>query len=129
MNTRIIIATLFFLSAFIATWARADAPLAISTGGVTVVHTKEAIATAAVGDPTIADVAMEGESAVMVFGKKPGETDLVLMNGAHRQILAMHVLVGVTANQDTIVIRRPGNGGIADESWFCRHGCMKVPKP
>lgn len=126
MTTRMTIATLFFLSAFIATWARAEDVLTIGVGRVAVVNTKKSIATVAVGDPTIADVAIEGDQSVMVFGKKPGETDLVLMGADQRPVLRSHVFVGTMSNSDVIVVRRPGAGGMTDEPWFCAPGCVKM---
>ena len=132
MNPRTATATFFFLTAVLATLAaattraRSDDALALGIGRVSVVHSKESIATVAVGDPTIADVAMEGESSVMVFGKRAGETDLVLMNAAHRPITTTHIMVGTGLSPDVIVVRRPTNGGMTDEAWFCAPACVKV---
>ena len=69
---------------------------------------------------------MEGDRSVMVFGKKPGETDLVLMGADQRPVLRAHILVGTMASSDVIIVRRPGTAGMTDEPWFCAPGCVKM---
>jgi Flp pilus assembly secretin CpaC len=101
-----------------------DGFLVVGLGRISVVHSKQAIATVAVGDPAIADVAIEGEGSVLVFGKKQGQTDLVLMNGAHQAIVSSHILVGPAGGSDGIIVRRPGKDGITAESWYCAPECQ-----
>jgi Flp pilus assembly secretin CpaC len=101
-----------------------DGVLVVGLGRISVVHAKQSIATVAVGDPEIADVAIEGDRSVMVFGKKSGQTDLVLMNDAHQPIVSSHILVGAMGGSDVIIIRRPGKNGIDAEPWYCAPGCQ-----
>ena len=118
---------LAFAGALIATAASAaDEPVAVAVGRVTIVRSARAISTLIVGDPTIADVVAEGENAVLVFGKKAGRTDLVLMDAGHRLLQKSAIVVGPTGGEDTIIVRRPGEGGIVEDSWVCIPTCAKV---
>ena len=128
MTTRIrIVATpLLCLAALAAGPAPAADFISIGIGQVSVVHASQSIGTVAVGDPKIADVAIEGDAAVVVFGKKPGQTDLVLMSHNHRLILRQRIVVGTAGGPDTVVVRRPGETGISDEGWFCAPNCVRV---
>ena len=119
------IATLAVLLASAFAAGAEDGFLVVGVGRISLVHAKQSIATVAVGNPEIADVAIEGDRSVMVFGKKSGETDLVLMNDAHRPIVSSHILVSPGGSgADMIIIRRPGKDGIVAEPWFCASDCQ-----
>jgi Flp pilus assembly secretin CpaC len=117
--------SLALLLAPAATAGADDGFLAVGLGRISVVHARQSIATVAVGDPEIADVAIEGDRSVMVFGKKSGQTDLVLMNDAHQPIVSSHILVGPGGGgTDMIIVRRSGKEGISTEPWYCAPGCQ-----
>ena len=117
---------LLFLAAFALQIAHAADFITIGVGEVSVVHAKGSIGTVAVGNPLIADVALDGDNAVMVFGKKAGQTDLVLMSPGHRQILQTRIVVSATTDPDTIIVRRPGAQGLSEEAWYCSATCVRV---
>ncbi len=106
--------------------ALADTPIAVAVGQVTVVRSTQTISTLAVGDPTIADVVAEGENAVLVFGKKAGRTDLVLMDGQHRLLRKTSVIVGLSDGDNTIIVRSAGKDGVVNDAWVCLPTCAKV---
>jgi Flp pilus assembly secretin CpaC len=91
-----------------------------------VVRSDKVISTLVVGDPEIADVVAEGENAVLVFGKKAGRTDLVLMDAGHRLVRKSTIVVGVTGGEDTIVVRRGDKDGVTADAWVCAPSCAKV---
>jgi Flp pilus assembly secretin CpaC len=99
--------------------------IGVGIGQVSVVRSKVAIATLVVGDPAIADVVAEGENAVLVFGKKAGRTDLVLMGKDHSLLRRSPIVVGASAAGDAIIVRRPGANGIAQDAWVCAPACTK----
>lgn len=129
MNTRLFltVSTLLVASAVASAIARSDDFIAIGIGRLTVVRASESIATVAVGDPSVADVSVEGDRAVMVFGKRPGQTDLVLMGHNQRPIMRSRIMVGTMGGEDTVVVRRPGTHGMDEEAWFCAPACARVP--
>jgi Flp pilus assembly secretin CpaC len=128
MNPRnaMTIVSLLCLSALAINIAHAADVLAIAVGQVSVVRAGGSIGTVAVGDPSIADVAIEGDNSVMVFGKKAGQTDLVLMSNGHRLLLRSHIIVSPSAADDSIVIRRPGSQGVTEEAWYCTPTCARA---
>lgn len=128
MNQRffLIASALLFASA-IASMARGDDFITIGIGRLTVVRATQSIATVAVGDPGVADVAIEGDRSVMVFGKRPGQTDLVLMGHNNQPIMRSRILVGTMGGDDTVVVRRPKSDGMDEEAWFCAPNCARVP--
>lgn len=129
MNPRLFLvaSALLFASALASTIARGEDFIAIGIGRLTVVRATQAIATVAVGDPAVADVAVEGDRSVMVFGKRPGQTDLVLMGHNNRQIMRSRIVVGTMGGEDTVVVRRPKSDGMDEEAWFCAPNCARVP--
>jgi Flp pilus assembly secretin CpaC len=118
---------LLLAGAVASSLARGDDFIAIGIGRLTVVRATESIATVAVGDPSVADVSVEGDRAVMVFGKRPGQTDLILMGHNQRPILRSRIMVGTMGGEDTVVVRRPSPQGMDEEAWFCAPGCARVP--
>lgn len=126
MRALTIIMALVCVSAVSIKLSHAADVISLGLGRVTLVHTSQSIGTVAVGDPAIADVALEGNRAVMVFGKKAGETELVLMSHSHKPILKSRIIVNTAGGADTIVVRRPGSSGMDEEAWFCATSCGKV---
>ena len=100
--------------------------IAVGVGQVMVVRSPEEIATLVVGDPAIADVVAEGANAVLVFGKKLGRTDLVLMGKDHALLRRSPIVVGPVAGGDTIVVHRPAGDGISDDAWVCAPFCTRI---
>lgn len=96
-------------------------------GGVQIVNPGARIGTVVVGDPLVADVAVEGESTVLVFGKSVGQTDLVVF-GIDRDIVHSSVIQVVpAAGADTVTVRRGAERGVVSEDWLCRDGgCTRV---
>ncbi len=113
----VLISALIGLAAGTAAHATEDA-VSVAVGRVTLVRSAHVIATVAVGDPAIADVVAEGENSILVFGKKSGRTDLVLMDGAHRLLRKSPIVVGPSGD-DTIIVRHPDERGIGVDSWVC----------
>ena len=125
MNMKILVSLALLLVAN-PTYADADVSITVAVGQVTVVRSPQTISTLAVGDPAVADVVAEGENAVLVFGKKPGRTDLVLMDGQHRLLRKTSVIVGLAGGDNTIIVRHGGKDGVVDDAWVCLPTCAKV---
>lgn len=116
----------FVLGGIWAAAAAADDDIVVGVGRVWVVQAPEPIVTVVVGDPGIADVVVDGNTSVVLFGKKVGETDLVLLDANQMPILESRVLVGRQANSGVVIVRRPADGGVSEESWVCSATCTKV---
>ena len=46
-----------------------------------------------VGDPTVADVSLEDPTTLVLFGKSPGETNLIVFDGSHKLLVSASVTV------------------------------------
>lgn len=104
----------------------AAAEVQVGVGRVSVIKAKQAIATVVVGDATIADVTAGGDMSVVVFGKKAGETELILMNQDHEPVLQTRILVSGPVGTNVVNVRRPGEQGMREETWICNTSCTKV---
>lgn len=106
--------------AFVAVLAAAipalaeDIPLAV--GQVSVITPGPKIGTVVVGDPRIADVTVDGETTILVFGKAKGATDLVVFDQTRAIVYSGQITVAAVANEDDVVVRGPGQ---ADVTWTC----------
>lgn len=95
-------------------------------GGVQIVNPGARIGTVVVGDPLVADVAVEGESTVLVFGKSVGQTELVVFDIDRSIVHSSVIQVVPAAGSDTVTVRRGGEQ-VTSEDWLCRDGnCTRV---
>src|SRR3954469_25527290 len=57
-----------------------------------------------VGDPTVADVTLDTPDTLIIFGKTPGETNMVVLSGSQELLLDWPVVVSpVTARHISVV--------------------------
>lgn len=109
---------IIWIVALMAPWpAAADIMLAI--GGVEVIQTPVPVGTVVVGEPKIADVVVDGTSAILVFGRGSGETDIVVLDRERTPILTTRVTVGGSTGRGAVVVRRASDKGITEEVWNC----------
>jgi Flp pilus assembly secretin CpaC len=84
-----------------------------------VIKLPEATRTVIVGNPAIADVAIQKSGIVVVTGKSYGETNLIALdNGGN--MLAESTLVVQASNQATVTVQR----GLERQSYSCTPSCM-----
>lgn len=102
--------------------------LDVAIGQVEVVRAPAPIGTVVIGEPRVADVTVEGDMSVVVFGKSAGETDLILFDQARQVMMTARVTVLPAINSDFVTIRRPGEKGIDHEVWVCgsTNACSKA---
>lgn len=102
----------------------------LAVGGVEVVVPGGVIGTVAVGDPKVADVAVEGDGSVLVFGKAAGETGLVVFDRDRQLVHSSTIRVVPSTRSDLVTVRRAGERGLSSEDWMCGDGtCARVPPP
>jgi hypothetical protein len=57
-----------------------------------------------IGDPTVADVTLETPDTVIIFGKTPGETNLLVLSGSQELLLDWSVIVSpITAGHVSVL--------------------------
>ncbi|MEQ8268513.1 MAG: pilus assembly protein N-terminal domain-containing protein [Parvibaculum sp.] len=85
-------------------------------------HLTQPAATVMVGNPAIADVAVEGSQLVYVMGRSYGRTNIIALDGEGKTILDMNVNV-VSQNASTVTLMR----GTGQLSYNCTPRCERVP--
>lgn len=107
------------IAALMAPWPAAAGEIMLAIGGVEVIQSPVPVGTVVVGEPKVADVAVDGTSAILVFGRGSGETDLVVLDRERKTIMTTRVTVGGAARGGTVTVRRASDKGITDEIWNC----------
>lgn len=98
--------------------------MSVAVGQVATILSDSPPGTVVIGDPRVADVAVEGRT-VMVFGKAAGETDLVVFDQNRDILFAHRIAVGV-ASGDSVTVLSPGAAGVITARWSCPNGrCVK----
>ena len=103
----------------------------MSIGQVSVLRPSAKVSTVVVGNPAVADVVVEGDSAVLVMARTAGQTDVVMLDQDRQVLQTTKVAVtGEGTGPDYVTVRRMGEGGVADEQLMCAPGgaCAKVDK-
>lgn len=81
-----------------------------------------------IGDPSVIDVTLEGSGQIVVFGKVPGETNMVIL-GADGSVLFDAAVVVMPEDDRHVSIISPGANVITERSWNCLTRCVQVLGP
>lgn len=113
----------------------------LETGQILVLSMDVPVSAVVVGDPEILDVAVEGEKAVLVFGRSPGASDVVMLNSEHEVVYSARFTVAGPAEPEaeraeppvavrdrpTVTVRGPTDQGMGEVQWVCdsKRRCRK----
>jgi hypothetical protein len=81
-----------------------------------------------IGDPSVVDVTLEGSGQVIVFGKVPGETNMMVL-GTDGTVLFDASVVVMPEDDRVVSIISPGRNVISERSWTCLTRCVQVLGP
>lgn len=82
-----------------------------------------------VGNPAIADVSLETPTLMYLFGRAPGETDLIILGDGDKTILSRNIVVSSQV-EGNVVVHVPGSDGPTDRAYSCVSGrCLHVASP
>ena len=81
-----------------------------------------------IGDPSVIDVTLEGSGQIVVFGKVPGETNMMVL-GADNSVLFDAPIVVMPEDDRHVSIISPGDAVITERSWNCLSRCVQVLGP
>ena len=110
------------LAAFGAVAAAAQAQsISVSADQVERVHLRGSAADVVIGNPEIADVAMIDSRTLIITGKAPGTTSLVVFDRARHVLFEGPVSVGVRAGHVAVV--RGSEGGAEEKLFTCFGVC------
>jgi Flp pilus assembly secretin CpaC len=109
------------LAALLAAPALADeAPLGITLDQATILKLPDKVATIVVGNPLIADVAVQSGGLVVVTGKGYGSTNIIVLDRAGVVLMERSVLVRGPTDQIVQVYR-----GVERETYSCTPTCQR----
>ncbi len=81
-----------------------------------------------IGDPSVIDVTLEGSGQIVVFGKVPGETNMLILGSDNTVLFDAAVVVMPEDNRQVSIINAGANT-ISERSWTCLTRCVQVLGP
>jgi len=98
----------------------AEAPLNIVLDQATIMRLPEKVSTIVVGNPLIADVAVQSGGLVVVTGKGYGSTNIIVLDRSGTVLLERQVVVRAPTDQTVSVYR-----GAERETYSCTPNCER----
>jgi hypothetical protein len=112
--------TLFAAVAFGAPAARAD-EVTVSVDEAKIMKRPDRVATIVIGNPLIADAALQGGGVLVLTGKGFGSTNLLALDRAGKIVMNTTVQVRGPTSADLVVVYK----GIERESYSCAPECER----
>lgn len=81
-----------------------------------------------IGDPRVVDVTVQPNGQLVVFGKTPGETNIIV-TGTDSSVLYNAAVVVMPEDTRQVSITNAGAGTISERSWTCLSRCVQVLGP
>lgn len=81
-----------------------------------------------IGDPSIVDVTVEASGQIVVFGKTPGETNMIV-TGTDNTVLFNAPIVVMPEDSRQVSIISVGANTINERGWTCLTRCVQVIGP
>src|SRR4051812_19552376 len=83
-----------------------------------------------VGDPTVADVTLDTPATVIIFGKTPGETNLLVLSGTQELLLDWPIIVSPVSARHVSVLNASGEAAPTEVLYACgTERCARVLSP
>ena len=84
-----------------------------------------------VGDPTVADVTLDNPNTIVVFGKTPGETNLLVLSGDQELLLDWPIVVSPVSARHVSVLNAVGEQTAPTEVLYAcgTERCTRVLSP
>ena len=79
-----------------------------------------------IGDPRVADITVENRSMLVLFGRSPGETNLIVLNAQQREILSVPIVV-VAENDRHVSVVSSAKTGLTEIVYNCAERCIQLP--
>ncbi|MDY0870764.1 pilus assembly protein N-terminal domain-containing protein [Dongia rigui] len=117
-----------FVLASLAVPAFADDVVQVTWRKAQIMSFGEGVGGIIIGDPKVVDVTVEANGQIVVFGKTPGETNLIV-TGADNTVLFNAPIVVMPEDNRQVSIINAGSGTISERSWTCLTRCVQVLGP
>ena len=107
-------------------WAQPKAaePLQVVTNKATIVRLAGRAQNVIIGDPRVVDVTVENRSMLILFGRSPGETNLIVLDSQNREILSVPVVVAEETNRH-VTVTSSAKSGLKEVVYNCAPRCVR----
>ncbi|HVZ01788.1 MAG TPA: pilus assembly protein N-terminal domain-containing protein [Dongiaceae bacterium] len=110
--------------------ARAEDRLDINWREARVVRLAKPATSVIVGDPTVADVTLDDPTTVVVFGKAPGETNLIVLSATEEMLFDWPVVVSPSNTRHVTVLNATADPSPVEVLYSCgQERCTRVLSP
>lgn len=108
-------------------WAQQSSaePLRVTANKAAIVRLAGRAQNVIVGDPRVADITVENRSMLVLFGRSPGETNLIVLDSQNREILSVPVVVTAEKDRHVSVVSN-AKAGFTEVVYYCAERCNKV---
>jgi hypothetical protein len=111
---------LLLAATLFAPCANAEEPLGITLDQATIVKLPEKVSTIVIGNPLIADVAVQSGGLVVVTGKGYGSTNMIVLDRTGTVLMERAIVVRGPSDQTVAVYR-----GVERETYSCTPKCER----
>lgn len=82
-----------------------------------------------VGNPAVADVTVENPTTLVLFGRGPGETNILVLGAGQKEILSAAVVVATDKDRQLSVLApsRGKDAGMIEILYACADRCVRFP--
>lgn len=82
-----------------------------------------------VGNPAVADVTVENPTTLVLFGRGPGETNILVLGAGQKEILSAAVVVSTDKDRQLSVLApsRGKDAGMIEILYACADRCVRFP--
>jgi Flp pilus assembly secretin CpaC len=118
------------LLVFASLSARAEDRLDVNWREARVVRLAKPATSVIIGDPTVADVTLDDPTTLIVFGKAPGETNIVVLSGSQEMLFDWPLVVTPASARHVTVLNAQGNQAPVEVLYSCgEERCTRVLSP
>ena len=111
-------------------WAQTSPaePLRVTANKAAIVRLAGRAQNVIIGDPRVVDVTVENRSMLILFGRSPGETNLIVLDAQNREILSVPVIV--TEEKDRhVTVTSSAKAGLKEVVYSCaQQRCVQLAK-
>jgi Pilus formation protein N terminal region len=118
------------LLVFASLSARAEDRLDVNWREARVIRLAKAATSVIVGDPTVADVTLDDPTTLVVFGKAPGETNIIVLSGSQEMLFDWPLVVSPSTERHVTVLNAASDPAPTEVLYSCgEERCARVLSP
>ena len=100
-------------------------PLRVTANKAAIVRLAKPAQNVIIGDPRVADITVETRSMLILFGRQPGETNLIVLDSQNREILSVPVVVTAEVDRHVSIVSLT-KSGFTEVVYNCAERCIQV---